>query len=326
MVYFRQEAGGHPSRRAVSLDPMASRTTIEEDDSSFFDLGIDHEDSDTSRARGCSHDALRGRRCASVDLCNFDRDAVSHHATTHIPSPAYNPTANYSPHESPASSVADLSTAHLTPPPDQGPASQPRSLSHVRPSPSPAQHDQRSVMSGTSNGSVLCPPASHKRAGQALEDFQRASRSDPTVTSVRPTPLNETPIKITPSRRSDGSDDGSHGRRRSKSRFSLSAISDAIIDSMKSHHSTLTTKRKDEEASMRSDAHDSWRSRESSRGRSREKGKGKDLSHALIRVSEVFGLEHEEGKESRGWKEFKRGALLPDVVPGCPVPHGSSVC
>lgn len=78
---------------------------------------------------------------------------------------------------------------------------------------------------------------------------------------------------------------------------------------------------------MRTSAHDSEKSGESTRGRSREKDKGKsrDLSYALIKVSEVFGLEPEEGGESRGgWKEFKKGAL-PNVVPRRPVPHGSTV-
>ena len=64
---------------------------------------------------------------------------------------------------------------------------------------------------------------------------------------------------------------------------------------------------------MGSDAHDGEKNGESVRGRSSEKGKGKsrDLSNALIKVSEVFGFEPEEGRESRdGWKEFKKGAFL----------------
>jgi hypothetical protein len=65
------------------------------------------------------------------------------------------------------------------------------------------------------------------------------------------------------------------------------------------------------------------------RGRSREageKGKGmsRDLSHALIKVSEVFGLEPEEGREPRDrWKEFKKGAL-PFVSLNVQVPHGNT--
>ena len=53
--------------------------------------------------------------------------------------------------------------------------------------------------------------------------------------------------------------------------------------------------------------HDGERNTETVRGRSREKAK-RELSHALIKVSEVLGLEPEEGRESRdGWKEFKKG-------------------
>ena len=197
-------------------------------------------------------------------------------------------------------------------------------------------------MSGTSSGSIPRPPTSHRWASQALEDFWRAVRSDLNVASIRSTPsqidttpvspipgpsphipLNETLDRVSPSSLG-GSDDGINGRRRSKSRFSLSAISDAIIDSMRSHPA-LTTKRNVEETSMRSGVHDGGWGGESSRGRSRERGKGKNLSHALIKVSEVFGSEPEEG-ESRGcWKEFKRGVLLSDVIPGCPVPHAITV-
>ena len=99
--------------------------------------------------------------------------------------------------------------------------------------------------------------------------------------------------------------------------FSLSVISDAIMDSVRSH-TPLITKWRDEETSTRSDTYDSEKGGESTRGRSKEKGKGKslDLPHALIKVGEVFGLEPEEGNEFRGgWKEFKRGALLLDVAP-----------
>ena len=90
---------------------------------------------------------------------------------------------------------------------------------------------------------------------------------------------------------------------------------------MKSH-SSLTAKRRDEGTPTRSDAHDSEKSGESSRGRSREKGKGKgrDLSHALTKVG-VFGLDPEEPQN--GWKEFKKGAFLTDVVHGHLDPHES---
>ena len=328
-VYFCQEAEGLPSRRAVSLGPTSSRTTTEEDDASS-DLDIDHEDNEILhvRRRGTTRDPLDGRRGTSVDRHNFHRDVVSHHATIHTPNPASIPSIENTPEGSPSSSAAQL-----TPPPDQGSLSQPHPLSHVRSNLSPVQRDQSRPVSGIRDSVVPGTPASQSRASQALEDFRRALRLDPNPVSVLPTPPqmdtppttsrplhtppNETPSRFSPSRSSDGFDDDTHGqRRRSKSRFSLSAISDAILDSMRSH-SPLAAKRRPEGTSMRLDAHNGEKNDETVRGRSREKGKGKsrDLSHALIRVSEVFGLEPEEGSESRdGWKEFKKGALLPNAA------------
>ena len=77
--------------------------------------------------------------------------------------------------------------------------------------------------------------------------------------------------------------------------------------------SPLAPKRRAEEGFARGDTHDGERNTETVRGRSREKAK-RELSHALIKVSEVLGLEPEEGRESRdGWKEFKKGASLQAV-------------
>jgi hypothetical protein len=82
--------------------------------------------------------------------------------------------------------------------------------------------------------------------------------------------------------------------------------------------SPLSPKRRAEESFARGDTHDCERGTETVRGRSREKVK-RDLSHALIRVSEVLGLELEEGRESRdGWKEFKKGASLRAVSLAAP--------
>jgi len=345
-VYFRQEAGVHLSRRAISLGPTSSRTTTEEDDTSSSDSDIDHESNENPhvRRRGTTRDPLGGRRGTSVDLHNFHRDVVSHHATTHITSPASIPTIENTPEESPSASAANLSASQLPPPPDHGSLPQPHSLPHVRPNSFPVQRDQRPPISGTGDDVIPGPLASRsqRRASQALEDFRRALRSDPNPISALPpqtdtsptlnrplhTPLNETPSRLSPSRSPDRFDDDAHGRRsKSRSRFSLSAISDAILDSMRSH-SPLAAKRRTEGTSMKFDAHDSEKNGETMRGRSREKSKGKsrDLSHALIKVSEVFGLEPEEGSEYRdGWKEFKKGALLPKIVPKHIGPHGSAV-
>lgn len=326
-VFFRQEGGSHHTRRATSLGPTLSQTMIEEDDTSSADLDVDHDDNDASHGRR-TRDVIRGRRGASVDLTNFHRDVVSHHATTHTPSPLYIPSAENTPGESPTSSAANLASAQQTPPPDQGPPSQPHSLSHVRLDPFSGQRDQTLTTSMTGGDFAPHLPASQRRAGQALEDSRRALRTDldaasPLQTpppidagslassilspSIR-TPSRETPSRPSSSRSPDGFDDDTQMRMRNKNRFSLSAISDAILDSVRSR-SPLAPKR--------SDGHDGEKNGEPTRGRSREKGKGKnrDFSQALIKVSEVFGLEPDEGKESRyGWKEFKKGALL-NIIP-----------
>ena len=339
-VYFRQEAGVHPSRRALSLGPVLSRTTTEEDDGSS-DFDVDREDNEVLHARR-TRDTVRSRR-ASVDLHNFHRDVVSHHATTHIPSPAYIPTTEGTPEESPASSAANLSATQHTLPSDQGSPSRPHSLSHVQSNSFPVQHN-RPTTSGTSDDpDPVVSSVAQMRAIQAPGDFRRALGSDLNATPVRPTPpqidtsllasptlspplytpLDETPSRSSPSRSPGGLDDVTHGRRRSKSRFSLSAISDAILDSVRSR-SPLAAKKRAEGTPIKSDAHCGEKHGESTRGRSREKGKGKnrDLSYAFIKVSEVLGLEPEEGKDSReGWKEFKKGVLVLNILPGHPVPH-----
>jgi hypothetical protein len=324
-VYFRQEMGGHASRRAISLGPTP-RMTIEEDDASS-DSDNEHGDNEIPPAR---------RRHASFDLHHFHPGVVSHHTTTHIPSPAYVPSVEDTPEDSPASSEANLSATQPAQPPSQG--SRPHSLLRDPISPPPVRHDQRSAITEASGGSITCPPVSQRRASQALEDFRKALKSDRDVPLSRPTPpqilagtlasqthspslhtpTNETPGRFSSSRSPDGRGGEAHSRSRSRSRFSLSVISDAILDSVRSH--SPFTKRRDEGTPTKSDAHNRERSVESVRGRSREKGKGKS---ALIKVSEVFGLEPEEGGESRDtWKEFKKGAPPPNGVPRCPVPHG----
>lgn len=309
---------------------------MEEDDASSSDPDADQEDNDIPHVLR-TRDPVRGRRGASVDLTNFRRDVVSHHATTHIPSHAYIPTAENTPEESPTPSAANLSVTRLTPPPDQG-SPQSHSPSRVQSNSLPVQRDQRHATSGTGSNSTPYLP-SRRRASQALEDFRRALRPDLNVPSVQQTPPqidiatlappilspplytppNESQSRLS-SRSPDGFDDDTYARRRSRTRFSLSAISDAIFDSVRSRP-PLAAKRV-EGTPVRFDAQDSEKSSESMRGRSREKGKGKnrDLSQALIKVSEVLGLEPEEEFRD-GWKEFKKGAFLPNIIPVYPAPH-----
>lgn len=344
-VYFRQEAvAGHNSRRAVSLGPTLSLDDGSSTGSTDFD--IDHEDGGIPHVRR-TRNAIGGRRGASVDLTNFHRDVVSHHATTRIPTPAYHPTAEDTPEGSPTSSATNLPVAQ----PDQGsyppPQPRPSTSSHVHSNSFSAQRDPRRLtVSGTSNDFDPCPPLSRRRASQALEDFWRALKPDLNSTpSPRSTPpridastltppilspslstsLTNTPSRLSPSRSPDGFDDDTQGRRKSRNRFSFFALSDAIRDSVRPG-SSLGVRKKVEGTPVRSDSRDNDKNGESARGRPREKGKGKsrDLSTALIKVSEVFGLEPEEGRESRdGWQEFKKGAF--HIVLVHPVPHSRTV-
>ncbi|KAF9777874.1 hypothetical protein BJ322DRAFT_1176291 [Thelephora terrestris] len=330
-IYFRQEAEEHHSRRAISLGPASSRETVEEDYTSSSDLEADNGDNENSHAQRRAHDLLRGRRGASLDLHNFHRDIVSHHATTHIPTPSYIPSAENTPEGSPTSSAASLSPTHYTPPPDQGSPSRTNPLSRVQSDSNPVQRDHRFTISGTSSLSTPPPQASRRRISHVVEDFRRALGSDLNTPSSRTTPLltdnstlaspvlsptlhtpsSETPDLFAASRGPVEFDDGTRGRKR-RNRFSLHAISDAILDRVRSR-SPMARKRGAEGTPIGSDAHGGEKTGEVIRGRSREageKGKGmsRDLSHALIKVSEVFGLEPEEGREPRDrWKEFKKG-------------------
>ena len=330
-VYFRQGAEGHPSRRAISLGPPSSRAATEEDDASSSDLEADHEE------RGGSHaQPLGTRRGASFDLQNFHRESISQVTTTRIFTPGS--IAEKTPDGSPTSSAASLSTTQLTPPRGSPPPS--GASSRIHSNPPPVQRDHPLTISGTSGVPAL---ASRRRPAQVPEDSQRALRLDPpsrqtppqtdanNLTSLTPSPLphglpNETPGRFSSSRSSAESNDRTHGRRRSKSRFSFSAISDAILDSVRSR-SPLPAKRRTEGTSVGLDAQDGGEKiGELSRGRSREKGKGvtRDLSNALIKVSEVLGLEPEDGKEPRdGWKEFKKGTFF--ISFEFPVSHESTV-
>lgn len=304
---------------------------MEEDYTSSSDPDVDHEDDGSPRAQ---RHLLRGRRGVSVDLHNFHRDIVSHHATTRIPTPSYIPSAENTPEASPTSSASSLSPAHQTPPTEQGSPSRNNSISRVQSNADTDQRDRRLTVLGMSGLSVPSTQASRNRVSRVLGDFRRALGSDLNSSSSRSTPPQTatsalTSLAVSPSLRSPSngipsrpstsrssrspvnSDDGTRGRKR-RNRFSLSAISDAILDSVRSH-SPLPSKRGAEGPHIGLDAYGGEKTGETMRGRSTDKGKrmSRDLSHALIKVSEVFGLEPEEGKEPRdGWKEFKKGVIL----------------
>jgi hypothetical protein len=299
---------------------------MEDDDASSSDLDVDHEERGSSHAQRRTRDHLGGRRGASFDLRDYQRDVVSHQNSTRIPTPSHFPSAEDTPNGSPVSSTASLSTPQLAPPPDHGSPPPTNSLLRVQSDTSPVQRDHRFTISGPRSVSASSPPASRRRTSQVLEDFWRGLRSDPNTPSIRTTPpqvdtgalassalspLNELRRQLSPSRSPAESNDETRSRR-NKSRFRLSAISDAILDSVRSR-SPLSAKRRAEGASVGLDPNDGDKTGETSRGRSREKGKGvtRDLSQALIKVSEVFGLEPEDGRESRDrWKEFKKGSSI----------------
>ena len=335
-VFFRQEPGEQHSRRATSLGPPT--VAMDEDDRFSSDVEPDHEDEGSSHADARRvRDPLRYRRRATLDSHNFHSGAVRHHSPTiQIPPPNYIPNAENTSGDSRTSSAATLSSTRLTPPSDR--ASPPRSNSDTLAQPNPpTAHRDRGIVRGATvpgAGSLPLPPtpASRKRASQALEDFRRAlirssfnpvtshrshqptlSRIDTNIvaspiSSPLYTPSNEGSSRFlsvtTPSETSGGG----NSRRKSR-RFSFSAISNAIRESLKLR-SPLIPKKKVEEPPVSVSPHDGENIGEAPRGRSKEKGK-RVSRQAFVKVSEVFGLEPEEGKEfGDGWKEFKKGVHL----------------
>ena len=316
-VYFRQEPGEHHPYRSTSLGPT-SLATIGEGHVSSFRLPTDHEHKESSHARRYSSDYLASRRGGSVDLQNFHRDIVSHQAASRIPSPDYLPGSDATPDGTPAPPTASSSTTQLTPPRQESP-SRFDGLLRAQSDPFPVQRDRRRTTPGANSVSTP-PPASRRRASQALEDFKRTlSSGTPSQVDLNFRPSNETrtgsPSSETPVQCSDNA---RHGRR-GRSRFSLSTISGVIRDSVGSH-SPPTAKEGAEGASIGPDVHiNSEKEGETARGRSREKRKilGRDVLHSLAKFSELFGLEHEEGREQHnGWKEYKKGVFLQTLFPG----------
>lgn len=332
-IYFSQEAEGHQPRRCASSGPTVSTATTRKDDASSFEI-VDHEDGESSHAQRPIRDLLASRRGVSVDLHNYHRDIVSHHPTSHvsIPIPDYTRSAENTSSESPASSSVSLSATHPTRPPRQASSSRVNLLFDTQSNPSPDQRDRRITIPGPNSVSTP-PPASRRRVSQALEDFRRALSSDLHTLQARPTPpqvdtnasvsstlgptirslSNESSSRSPSSRTPVESGDDAHRGRKRRSGFSLSAISDVFLHSVKPN-SLSTTEGRAEEMSNSLHVHDhSDNGGEAARGRSWDKqnGLGRDLSHTLTKVGEVLGLEHEEeGGHQHGWKEFKKGALL----------------
>lgn len=335
-VFFQQEPGEQHSRRATSLGPTSPTVAMDEDDRFPSDLEPDHEDEGSSHADARRvRDPLRTRRRATLDSHNFHSDAAGCSTATHIPPPNYVPSAQNTSGDSRASSAATLSSTQLTPPPDWASPTRSDSDALAQPNP-PTTHRDRGLVRGatvpgTSSASPPPTPASRKRASQALEDFRRAlirSSFNPTshrshqptlsridtnivaspISSPIHTPPNEESSRLPSVRTPSESNGGRNSRRRSK-RFSFSSISNAIKESLKPR-SPLISKKKIKERSVSVNSHDGENTGEVTRGRSKEKGKrvSRDISQALVKVSEVFGLEPEEGKEfGDGWKEFKKG-------------------
>lgn len=279
-----------------------------EDDASFFDLPVLPEDVESSHVQERTSDHLAGRRGASVDLHNFRPDIVSHHATSRFPSPEYFPSFESTSEESPTSSS---SSTQLTPPPDPESPPLPGPVSHAQSNP---QRDYRFPVH-TENSVSPPPPASRGRTSQALAldltvpPTQLTPPREPYIASPAVSQLpqnlsNEESSRFPPSSTLAGPSDDTWSRRK---RFSSPSTSDASQGRTRS-----CSKGRTEGTSIAPDAHDYIdKGGETGRGRTRKRNSfGLDLSHTLVKVSEVLGLENEEGREPReGWKEFKKGAF-----------------
>lgn len=279
----------------------------------------DREDNQSSHAR----------RGGSLDLHNFHRDVVSHHAASYTPSSEHVPSPENDPDESPAYSEANSSTTQPIPIPPSDRVSRLGPSLYVQSNSSPIQRDHLITIPGASSVSAS-PPESQRRASQALEDFRRALSSDLNVPSIRlaPPQVDTNPSALSssngslsrspPSRAPAESKDDTHHTRRGRKRFSLSTISDTLLESVRSH-SPSTSEGRAEGTSVGFDPHDGEKEDETLRGRSRRKEKtsSRHLSQALTKVYKVFGIEPEEGKDLRqGWKEFQTGASLQIILPG----------
>ena len=212
-----------------------------------------------------------------------------------------------------------------TPPLDQGSPPRPTPLQHTQSNPRHAQHDCITTIPGARNLSTP-PSVSRRSPTEALEGYRRALSSDMNVSTTRLTPPhaethtraqstigpsprgshNETPTILPPSSTPVESNDDYHRGRKSRNRFSLSAISDTFRESVRSH-SVSTNEGRPEEIPTGPRSRDN-----SEKGRRRSQDKRHSFSRELShRVAKVFGYEPERGREHQlGWKFFMEGALL----------------
>ncbi|ETW74835.1 hypothetical protein HETIRDRAFT_482638 [Heterobasidion irregulare TC 32-1] len=327
-VFFRAPSTPSSSiRRALSVGPGLSfyRDELEHTDSS---PERDHDpDSTRDRSRdyftgvprrqthapdgagGVDEIVRRGRDTArrrlSADRTIFQRDPVLHRTNSRSPTPLYTPPM-LSPPSQPAFAIDSV-------PPT--PRSGRSSTSHFLP-----LHRMEEIPSDLE---FVPRDANRSQSRTPAESSASSFRSHLDTSLSRPVSIDEDlhshaaerSMPVSPVR---GSREPSTDRGRKVARFSLSAVSNVILDAVKERVRSSSPRTFDRGASVDQ--------REASRGRTFDKGKGKEkekekestwshLYHtkektttAFGKVGEVLGLDLEEHKEfGDGWREYKAG-------------------
>ncbi|THH13670.1 hypothetical protein EW146_g6579 [Bondarzewia mesenterica] len=340
-IFFRAPSTPSSSvRRALSVGPGLA---FYRDELEHVDIPLEHErtiDSSPdvpSRQNSTTESAPEGdmpirrgrdtaRRRLSADRTVFQRDPVINRTNSRSPTPLY--TMPYVTPHSRSSSVAE--PGYYTP------RSARSSMSHFSPMhrmdeiPSDLEigaRDSARSVSRQPSGSSTMPSASSPsfRSNQDTSISRRASiDEDPHLHTVGTS---------SPVRGRDPSVEDPPGRK--ISHFSLSAVSNVILDAVKERVRSNSPKALDRANSVDK--------RDASRGRILDKGKEKELTptwgrtkertgSTLGRVGEAFGLEAEEHKEfGDGWREFKKGtytfpisfSIPSDMPPSLECDYGS---
>lgn len=310
-IYFRAGSSPNIPRRAISVDPGVNHYRNEQHSDDESSPDSEPEDEPAPRGRG------RHARRASADHSILQREFVSHEQSFHLPNPSLTSESS-TPALSPAPSIVNLRSAsasashtptvHRTPP-----AVTPISRQSTLPeTPGQALQDFRRVLRSELN----TPPSSSSSSQRGRPTTQTAGSSG----TASPAPDYFAPhVNFAAESRRTSIDDSSRSRDLTPSDSRLtSPVRQASHDDARGHNKrfSLTTVSNALLDRMRSESPRSARSKEregAPRGRSTDKGKAKDT---LTKVSEALGLDAEERKESgAGWHEFKKGVVFGTLLP-----------
>jgi hypothetical protein len=143
-----------------------------------------------------------------------------------------------------------------------------------------SQHSRHQSSTHTSSSNSM--DSQHNQHIRLSRETSRTRATD--RSQSRDTRLSRSPVR---SLANDGTARGRH-----RNRLSLTAVSNVLFRHGRSN-SPFTPRQAEKD--------------DSGRGRSKEKRKAKETRPPFIRVSGVLGLDGEDGKETHGWKVFKKG-------------------